>query len=281
MTCFRRFWILLKYDLKNGVLNRPWGYAGAAGLAAALFGQYSMRYMKYAGLENAAAHPLSYADYLLYCFSGCCPHMEPGQPFLIPITWMVLFLYPLFLTINYPLQDLSGNGIQIIFRTGGRVKWYLSKCFYIFGSTLCYFLILHLTLAGLCLLTGQTVSFSCSASAAETLLDYTFLVKPKEADFMIYLLLMPFIVSLTTGFLQFTLALFIKRLYAFLFVLAMLAASAYFSAAFLPGVHAMLIRSCWVMEDGAGWREGMLAGGTWIFLSFLTGALRIRRYSIL
>ena len=72
----------------------------------------------------------TWADFMLYCFKGVAPITlsDTMQSFYLPILWLLCVGALLFLCLDYPLRDLTTAGQQVLFRSGSRAQWYLSKC---------------------------------------------------------------------------------------------------------------------------------------------------------
>jgi len=177
MKCFKR---TLAYDLKHGIWEKKGGYFVTALLAVFLFTDYSIKLRNYYGNGMAGNPDVTMADYLLYFFSGRYPYMEGEQVFLIPITWLLIFLCSSLLVLNYPMQNLCGHGIQVLIRIRDRKLWWLSKCGYVLCSTVLYYFILYAVTFVLCLISGVRLSASYSESAMENILNFTFQTPPEK-----------------------------------------------------------------------------------------------------
>lgn len=278
MKCFKH---TLAYDLKHGIWEKKGGYFVTALLAVFLFTDYSIKLRNYYGNGIAGNPDVTMADYLLYFFSGRYPYMEGEQVFLIPITWLLIFLYSSLLVLNYPMQNLCGHGIQVLIRIRDRKLWWLSKCGYVLCSTVLYYFILYAVTFVLCLISGVRLSAGYSESAMENILNFTFQTLPEKTGLLVQLFFMPVLVSLAVNLLQLGLSLLLDRIYAFMLVAVLLLLSTYIQAFWLPGVYAMVMRSSWVMDGGVLWKQGILVTGIYMIVSATAGMVRIRRFDIL
>lgn len=69
------------------------------------------------------------ADYLFYIFGGMEEYVPSKvEAFLFPSIWICINGLILFLSLRYPVEGLYENGQQILIRTGGRLRYWVSKC---------------------------------------------------------------------------------------------------------------------------------------------------------
>ena len=76
---------------------------------------------------------------------------SPNDPFQIPYLWILNHLLILYFTLHYASDDLSGIGQQMIYRAGGRIKWWVSKCIWNFTSVVSYYIVSYHVLIALAL----------------------------------------------------------------------------------------------------------------------------------
>ena len=145
---------LLRHDLRCGLLR--WRYL----LVPALVLLPCIVCRSEVVLTGA---PGTWMDYMLYCFKGSLPLNASSELTLaLPTFWLLAMAGCLLLNLDYLLSDLTQAGQQIIFRSGKRRGWYLSKCVWNLCSC-------GLSLALICgSVLGFTLLFGGQASAQST-----------------------------------------------------------------------------------------------------------------
>jgi len=102
------FFKLLRYDLRNGLLR--WRYLSAVLIFVMPCFSCWFRILPHHGSGT-------WADWMLYCFKGVFPPGDQLEGFEFPILWFVTIVGGLFISLDYPLNDLTDVGQQIIIRT--------------------------------------------------------------------------------------------------------------------------------------------------------------------
>ena len=121
-----RFYRLLRYDLRQGLQRRNYLIATLL-FSMRLFAVYrSVQF--YCHVESISSRG-SIGDYMLCLFRGMAimQHGSMEEKVSIPIEWLIVCGFCLYITAAYPAQGISVQGQQVFLRTS-RVKWWLSKC---------------------------------------------------------------------------------------------------------------------------------------------------------
>ena len=106
--------------------------------------------------EAYANHPYipNTADYLFYIFGGMEEYVPSKvEAFLFPSIWICINGLILFLSLRYPVEGLYENGQQILIRTGGRLRYWVSKCVLLVLENLFYIFICYGTISLVSILT--------------------------------------------------------------------------------------------------------------------------------
>ena len=224
----------------------------------------------------------SLGDYLLYIFGGMREYIpSPYDPFRGPYLWLINHLLILYFTLHYASDDLSGVGQQMIYRAGGRIKWWVSKCIWNFVSVISYYIISMSTIIVFCLIKGNEISLTFSSFMRNIMY-----FGPKDLgyetwDIALEVTLMPFLVTLALSILQMALSLVFKPTFAFIFSSVLLISSAYYMTPFLIGNFSMAVRSDKVVSNGLNLTDGIIAAVLMIIIGIIIGILAIRRYNVL
>lgn len=126
---------LIWYDLNYGYRSTRLKWLGAV-LVQAYFAIMAARCCP--SPEVPAGMPV----YVEFLFRGLPEYFvsETGR-FELPVPWLMLHAYVLFLTVSYPAEDLARSG-QAIVRAGRRWDWLLGKAAWVVCNVAGYYLLL-------------------------------------------------------------------------------------------------------------------------------------------
>ena len=123
----------MRYDLRQGLQRRNYLIATLL-FSMRLFAVYrSVQF--YCHVESISSRG-SIGDYMLCLFRGMAimQHGSMEEKVSIPIEWLIVCGFCLYITAAYPAQGISVQGQQVFLRTS-RVKWWLSKCICCYSNT--------------------------------------------------------------------------------------------------------------------------------------------------
>ena len=273
-----RFFKLVKYDLSYGIFNLKNIIKYAIFVLFFILASFELG----GRVNNFNYDGAMLGDYFFYIFGGIKEYVpSPNDPFQIPYLWLINHLLILYFTLHYASDDLSGVGQQMIYRAGGRIKWWASKCIWNFVSVISYYLISMSAIIVFCLIKGNEISLTFSSFMRNIMY-----FGPKDLgyetwDIALEVTLMPFLVTLALSILQMALSLVFKPAFAFIFSSVMLISSAYYMTPYLIGNFAMAVRSDKVVSNGLNLTDGIIAAIGMIIIGVIIGILAIRRYNIL
>ena len=273
-----RFFKLIKYDLSYGIFNfkNVVKYMIWIFLLIVFLLDFSGKTRIHQCCDN------SIGDCLLYIFGGMREFVPSVDSyFIVPYLWLLCHLLILFFDLHYTSDDLSGVGQQMIYRAGGRIKWWVSKCIWNFVSVISYYIISMSTIIVFCLIKGNEISLTFSSFMRNIMY-----FGPKDLgyetwDIALEVTLMPFLVTLALSILQMALSLVFKPTFAFIFSSVLLISSAYYMTPFLIGNFSMAVRSDKVVSNGLNLTDGIIAAVLMIIIGIIIGILAIRRYNVL
>lgn len=271
----------LLFDLKQGILYNKLLLITPVAIAVITFLDFSMKANRFLN-DGMIKEAVSYGDYWFYLYGGMKKYIPtPGDPFLFPVVWIVIFLILPFILLNYPFQDLYGIGQQIIVRSGRRTIWWLSKCGWNILGTLIYHFLIQVTGGVLFYIFHKDLSnkihmdfvkLAFNAEQQEIWMRYSL-------PFMVIIL--PVIVSAAINLLQMTFSLFIKPVFGFFTVAAVLLSSAYLLSPALIGNYAMAYRCSWMLKEGVSAASGLILSIILLFLAAFLGLIKFYIYDIL
>lgn len=138
---------LVCHDLRRGLLRKSCLVALFLPLAPCMIWYQSCKWM---------GQDTSWMEYMSWLFKGSIP-VQPGMSLRyveIPFFWLTVMIYPAFVCVRYPMEDLSEAGVQLLFRCGSRSVWFLSKCLWVMVGSGVYLLLLAVSTAVFTALTG-------------------------------------------------------------------------------------------------------------------------------
>ena len=234
-------------------------------------------YMKARG--NTPDLRITYADYLIYTFKGMEVYIpSPDKKFEIPIIWLAMNLYVSFIIGDYPLKDIQGFGQQILIRSNHRGQWWFSKCLWNLCSVFLFYLIGNLVIL-LFALTFSTVSISpTEISSVFSAVDINQLI---GHTWMLFVFVMPFLISITLSLLQMTLEFVTKPVFSYAMAVTILVLSGYFFTPWLIGSNSMLLRSKIVSANGIPFAKAALGAIFLMVLIIVIGYFLFKKYDVL
>ena len=223
---------VLSHDFRNGLMRKKYFIA----TVIALVNFFDFIYSDYRlGLNG------SFLDVILHLFNGCAPIIS-GERGRLPLLWLLALSLSLILGMDYPLKDLTENGMQILIRCNNRKLWFFSKCIWNIFHCLTYFIILVGTSFVLSVLFNVDISFT----ASENWLPFLF---PNESSIhftvtqgILVGILMPWLTIAAVNLLQMNLCLLFRPIVGFVICLSILVLSVFSTSPILLGNGAMTVR---------------------------------------
>lgn len=281
-----KFIKLIRFDMHNG-FSKVWKRLLAITVLAILLCIYFTlsldSFHRSQIIMNEKLQPSSFADAVFFIFGGMEKYIpQPDRPFLFPVTWILLCIFLLRMTLEYAYNDLQTYGQQLLIRAGTRTAWWLSKCLWNIVCAVGFFVFVWAVIFLYCAVTGIPLNLTLHAN----ILTYTLNTADISGPAISYkMLLSVFLVTplilLALSLLQMTLTLFVQPIYSFCIIAAVLVISAYWQSPLLPGNYAMPVRSSQYTSDGVSLTVGLFYAGAMIVGAILIGAVRFRHYDIL
>ena len=202
--------------------------------------------------EAYANHPYipNTADYLFYIFGGMEEYVPSKvEAFLFPSIWICINGLILFLSLRYPVEGLYENGQQILIWTGGRLRYWVSKCVLLVLENLFYIFICYGTISLVSILTKGKI-FAKPKIGWISEFGKIDLAENISQGIPVWIYLAPFCMLLFFASIQMIVSLFLGSSLTFTLMLGLLVASAYIKSPYLVGNLGMFYRSAWAAENG-------------------------------
>lgn len=223
----------------------------------------------------------SLGDLALFIFGGMKEYIpSPYDPFPFPSLWLLLLIFPCFITLWYPYNNLHGIGQNILCKMKSRTIWWFSKCFWCSIVVTGYFFIIWIVIFIATFIFGFQATFDISPFMTSVFELDTYMPFDCGWEISTQLIFAPWLVALLLSLLQMVLSLFIHPVFSLSISVIVLLASAYYCSPLLLGNYAMIIRSDQIMPEGMSLNIGIiltcLAIGGFVFI----GLLRFKFYDI-
>lgn len=279
-----RFFKVVKYDIKNGLLVSPkrWILLIAYILFLCVDFSLSAFHIYFFDLDSVFdihTLPLSLGDLILYQLGGMIPRFEDS--FMIPTAWFLFHGGLCYMTLSYPSEDLSAGGIQVMIRIKRKILWWFSKCLWNFLMTFCYHAISYLVMFLFCGFTGLDLSFTLNKELFAAKYGWTLPIQGTQRELLLGMMVLPFLASAVISLMQMTISLFVRPVFAFTISAIYLLLGAYFTFPFLLSNDAMPVRSAVIGVYDFTFRSGIVLCGIIGAGSILIGALSTTKRDIM
>lgn len=240
----RNNYVLLKrlivYDIRNGIIFRYNKLLVFVLIITILFLFFNRKVSSYNLITRD--NIIGFWDYFIYLFRGkeVIGSLSQMDIFDIPIEWMIIHSYVLFVIGTYPKEDYGERGYQFLIRVGNKWYWWLSKGVYIIVSVLLYYTSIVFIAIGFTVINRgslQTVNFEICYSVLGMDISGVF-----KSDIIWGACIMPVIVLITLCIIEMFLSFIASSMVAVIVLLGYLSISAYWLNLWLLGNYTMLFR---------------------------------------
>jgi len=218
----------------------------------------------------------SFSDLLLELYKGKEVYsINSKKSFEPPAYWLATQLYTL-LIANFPLFQITKFEKHILILSKNRNTWWISKCFkttcFVFASYLSqYIFVLLLSLKG-------RAFFNLSSVFVEKYSQLPFL---RNTDILLYVIVLPVLVSCVLAIMQLVLSFIIGNVGAFISVAVYIVLSTYiYSPFFIPNAS-MILRSNLCYNKGFDFIFSVLQIITLLIVLIIAGGFIFKKYDVL
>lgn len=270
-----KFIRFLKFDINNGILKRYKTYIGFSIFIIIVFFDCQ-------ATARSFNTNFTLGEYFMYLYGGIKHYIPtPGEPFKMPYLWLLNHMLILYFTLKYAPSDLNGFGQQTIYRSGGRITWWISKCVWQILSIGGYYIVSWITMLVMTLVSKDVLSLNITPSVllfadfGNNILPFT------SINLGIELLALPLIFTVSLGLLQLTLSITFKPTYAYIISAALCIMASHTQNPLLFGNYAMAIRNSKVISNGMSTPIGFISMLILSLICIVMGAVRFSKYDIL
>lgn len=218
----------------------------------------------------------SWMDYMLGCFKGI-PPLISMEDFEFPVQWFLVMGGCLFLSLDYPLNDLTEAGQQVIIRSVSKKSWFLSKCAWNLLSCVAYVLLGSLTALVFALTTGGSASLVNAPEVCENALQFYGAKALNAGQTLITAVGLPLLTLMALNMVQMVLCLLMKPVFSFLVCVCLLIMSLFFNSPYALGNGAIVARSGILLEGAQEPATTVLVCLAVISICIIAGIIRFDR----
>lgn len=278
---------LIWYDIKNGIFkNVRFLIVPFLALLECLYTDISLNAAKE---WNFVDTKTSFFDFLNVIYLGCEPLLKfriDEDPPDVPIFWVGIFVFAVFIGFDYLHNDITQFGMQMIIRTKERTKWWLCKCLWCLCSSVVFFVLFVGTVFVFCIFNGYDLSFKSNIDILEIYSQSAIVYDPKTINCIsksqaIMMFSSPLILLATLNMLQMLITLFFKPMYSYMFNISLLSIGFLSDSVFTFSRCAMPIYSDILLIDGFNIKGALVLCAILIALSVIIGLVYFKRYDIL
>jgi hypothetical protein len=210
----------------------------------------------------------SFADYIIEIFKGMERYdlTNRQSSFEVPVIWLLINIYLVYLVSSYPFNDLYGYGQQVLLLSKKRKQWWISKCIWNISTVLVFYFVGYVVISIFSIFNGD-ISMQLHS-------DINFEVSKvntsgfKRNDFIIVAVVLPIITSIAISLFEMIVTLVCKPIISCILMICLLVVSAYSCSTFLLGNYLMILRSNSVIpSEGVEAQYGI---GIAVFLSIFS-----------
>ncbi|MDL2238020.1 hypothetical protein LJC56_09365 [Christensenellaceae bacterium OttesenSCG-928-K19] len=213
--------------------------------------------------------------YLADILKGAQEYIAAGSSeFTLPVVWLILHLYILFIVCTFPMNDLKGFGKNILLFCADRKKWWYSKCLWIVTTVTGFILVLWIVMLALSGLSGN--GFLGKVAGADELLGLNI-----NTHNIAYMFLLPLVVLIALGLVQSLLSLVTNPVLGYMASIVLLCASVYWKTPWLIGNYSMLLRLSPFTHGGIPVWSGLILCSIVGVVCWLGGAVVIKKHDII
>lgn len=225
---------------------------------------------------------VSFMDCIVYVFRGMREFI-PGNPFEVPVNYLLIIILLALFIGNYPLKDLHGFGKNVLIRSRRKSDWWLSKCIWNIATVVIFFLSIYAGVAVRCVVSSSTFSSigNVNADVISVVLSCN-----KESIYNanvigVMVLVLPVLTGIALSLFQMTMAFLTSAVISYISIITIAIFSAYYTVWFLPGNFLMTYRYMQICENGVFLATSLIVDVVIIVVSVIVGYVYFRKYDVL
>lgn len=225
---------------------------------------------------------IGFGDCIIYFFRGMKEYM-PGEPFEIPIQFMIINILIAYMIGYFPVRDIKEYGKNILVRSKSRLEWWMSKCIWNISIVTVFYIVLYLgMIVGTLLFSDGKFVWSLTLNRSIT----NVLLGPINSNvdintLVITIIILTYATTLAMSMVQMTLSLITSPIVSFVIVIVMNIMSAYYMKWFMPGNYLMTYRNILINSNGVQFQTSIIIDMLLLIFSAVSGYIYFRKYEII
>ena len=259
------------YDFKRFFYGSIWKYS-ALFIYVFFSSETFYRKINRLILEHKINADVSVMDCFIYIFRGVRRLISDNAfDFDIPVNFILLNLFFIFLVGNCITKDINGGGEQILIKTGSRHIWWVSKCITCFIGNLITYLVIMIAVIASGIINGATMGLSLNDGVLKVIYNADNIGQFKQIN--IYICFIFFIAIFTISLLQMFIELIFNSIMAVIFIMANYVISIYFVKEIFIGNQLMLLRYNYIAHDGISYYNALIYDVLLISVCIICGCM--------
>ncbi|WP_369902180.1 hypothetical protein [Bacillus manliponensis] len=231
-------------------------------------------FSQWATLNDISLNQVNTLDILYESFKGI------GYEYEIPIVWLFINCYVIFLIGNYTYNDLFNNGPYLILRSNSKLKLWISKLVWIVCTVLFFYMVVFLIVILISIFFIPFQIDSWSVYGEQNILPLM-AYKIEGSTFILELICLYVTSSIAISIFQVFLSFIFNSIYSYISVIVLLFASIFIFSPYLPGTHSMIMRhTLFDTSYNLSFEISILYNSILILLSSTIGAVYFNRVDI-
>lgn len=273
----------VKHNIYNSVWMNRYKYIMTCFIFVLFCLYFEMNYQSVAGsdyIENNAG----FGDIVFFIFHGMKVYVpNPAIKFEIPITWLTIQVFIIYLIGNYITLDMTTYGQQYIIRSAHKSYWLFGKLIYCIVCVVSFYIIGYIII-GIYSLAAGHASLELHADICAYVLEIPIELLDRT-DLLFGIVALPVVTSIVLSFFQMVLSLMIKPIYSVIFMMIYVCASAYYLSYFLIGNYSMIHRShkivsqdIFLLRNGIEPYTALCINGVLLAACFMIALMILKKY---
>lgn len=273
-------------DIRRAVIHNKYRILLCAGIISALM----ITFYTYAAVNPSikdAGLVVSFYDYILYMIRGSVRVTTQNINKLeIPYVWISLCIMNDIMVLDYMYNDCRGIGRNVLVYSNKKSVWWLSKCVTTAVSVSIVYILIYLSamifaIIGKGGMSGIHTEVFRILYPKDTALMTPDMVNGMSVSLLVYVVLFPWIISVSIGLFQLTLCLYTGPVLSFVIIIMLEGLSVFSNNILLPGNWLMAERSSILAYKGHNIYIMLLMSVILGIISVIAGNIKFKKSDIL
>lgn len=273
----------IKLDIKHGMIKSYKKYIPVVILGLFFAGMYVSTLYRVSQRREDIEFNFTLADIILYMFEGVEEYKPNERNVEIPVEYMMLNLYLMYIIGDYVVKDLLGYGKLILMRTQKKIYWWLAKCIWCVLNVILFYAIIYACMIGATLIFGNmSLEFTPEISKSICRMDLSqenFYVD--TGRLLANAIILPVVTAVSMMLFQMTIGLIVMPVIGYVANVVVLVVSVFSMTPLLQGNAFMMMRNDVYLTGGINGIVSAVISCMLALLSVVAGGIYFERMDIL